>query len=130
LLRKIVLLAGALHGVAGSLLIVSLPMSTVLRVLGVILWSLTTLRELFELRGAWSRCIGLKFVANGEVGVLDFDNEWHPAQLVSGSILLRSMGWLRLKTATGNVFAELVRAKHQPPRDWRHLQVIWRHIGA
>ena len=130
LLRKIVLLAGGLLGVAGCLLIVTLPLSTALRVLGVISWSLFTLRELLDLRGAWAGCIGLKFVANGEVGILDSDHEWHPVQLVSGSILLQSMGWLRLKTTGGNVFAELVRAEHQPSREWRHLQVIWRHIGA
>jgi hypothetical protein len=130
LLRKIVLVAGALLGVVGSLLIVSLPLSTVLRVLGVILWSLITLRELAELRRAWARCIGLKFIANGEVEILDFDHEWHPAQLVTGSILLRSTGWLRLKTAAGHVFAEPVRTEHQQLGDWRRLQVIWRHVGA
>ena len=130
LLRKIVLAAGALLGVAGSLLIVSLPLSTVLRVLGVILWSFMTLRELSELRRAWARCIGLRFVSNGEVAILGSDYEWHPAQLVTGSILLRPMGWLRLKTAGGHVFAEPVRAERQQIRDWRRLQVIWRHVGA
>jgi hypothetical protein len=130
LLRRIVLVTGALLGVAGSLLIVSLPLSTLLRVLGVFLWGLMTLRELSQLRRGWERCIGLKFDANGEVGILDSDYEWHPAQLVTGSILLRPVGWLRLKTASGHVFAEPVRAEHQQLRDWRRLQVIWRHVGA
>ena len=130
LLRKTVLAIGALLGIAGDLLIISLPLATVFRVLGALSWSLVTLQELRELRREWNRCIRLKFIANGEIGVLDANHEWHPAQLVSGSILLRSTGWLRLKTSGGHVFAELVRAEHQRSRDWRHLQVIWRHIGA
>ena len=129
-LRGIVVVVGALLGFVGNLLIVSLPLATVFHVVGAFSWSLVTLWELRELRREWTRCIRLRFIANGEIGVLDADHEWHPAQLVSGSILLRSTGWLRLKTSGGQVFAELVRAGHQRSRDWRHLQVIWRHIGA
>ena len=129
-LRRVVLVSGALLCVAGNLLIISLPLGGAARVIGVALWGLTTLRELRVLRRGWAGCVALKFAANGEVGILGPDLEWHPAQLVSGSILLRSMGWLRLKTRAGHVFAELVRADRQQARDWRRLQVIWRHVGA
>ena len=129
-LRRIVLVSGMLLALAGNLLIVFLPLAGTLRAFGVILWSFLTLRELVLLRRAWAGCIALKFVANGEVEILGRDLEWRQAQLVSGSILLRSTGWLRVKTTAGHVFAELVRADRQQCRDWRHLQVIWRHIGA
>jgi hypothetical protein len=115
---------------AGNLLIVFLPLAIALRVCGVAMWSFSTLRELVLLRRAWADCIALRFVANGEVQILGADLEWRPAQLVSGSILLRSMGWLRVKSTAGPVVAELVRADRQQRRDWRHLQVIWRHVGA
>ena len=129
-LRRVVLVSGVLLALVGNLLIVFLPLGTTVRVFGVALWSLSTLRELIFLRRAWAGCIALKFVANGEVEILGRDLEWRPAQLVSGSILLRSAGWLRVKTAAGYVFSELVRADTQQRRDWRHLQVIWRHVGA
>ena len=119
-----------LLALAGNLLIIFLPLSITLRVVGVALWSFSALRELIFLRRAWAGCIALKFVADGEVEIRGPDFEWHPAQLVSGSILLRSMGWLRVKTIAGPVVAELVRANRQQHRDWRHLQVIWRHVGA
>ena len=129
-LRRIVLVSGMLLLLAGNLLIVFLPLAITLRVLGVALWSFSSVRELVFLRRAWASCIALRFVADGEVEILGPDVEWHPAQLVSGSILLRSMGWLRVKTIAGPVVAELVRADRQQRRDWRHLQVIWRHVGA
>jgi hypothetical protein len=129
-LRRIVTVAGVLLALAGNILIVSLPLAISVRVFGMVLWTVSTLRELVFLRRAWAGCIALKFVANGEVELLGPDREWRPAQLCTGSILLRSIGWLRVKTAAGQVFAELVRADRQQSRDWRHLQVIWRHVGA
>ena len=129
-LRRVVLASGMVLALAGNLLIVFLPLAIALRVFGVALWSFSTLRELVLLRRAWADCIALRFVANGEVQILGADLEWRPAQLVSGSILLRSMGWLRVKSTAGPVVAELVRADRQQRRDWRHLQVIWRHVGA
>ena len=129
-LRRIVLVSGVLLTLAGNLLIVFLPLAIALRVLAVTLWSYSTWRELVFLRRAWAGCIALKFVANGTVEILGPDLEWRPAELVSGSILLRSTGWLRVKTTAGHVVAELVRADGQQGRDWRHLHVIWRHVGA
>ena len=129
-LRRIVLVSGVLLALAGNLLIAFFPLAITLRVFGVVLWSFSTLRDLVFLRRAWAGCIALKFVANGEVEFLGPDFEWQPAQLVSGSILLRSVGWLRVRTSAGHVVAELVRADRQQCRDWRHLQVIWRHVGA
>lgn len=129
-LRRVVLASGIVLALAGNLLIVFMPLPIALRVFGVALWGFATLRELVLLRRAWAGCIALRFVANGEVRILGADLEWRPAQLVSGSILLRSMGWLRVKSTAGPVVAELVRADRQQRRDWRHLQVIWRHVGA
>ena len=129
-LRRIVLVSGVLLALAGNLLIIFMPLPVTLRVFGVALWSFSALRELVLLRRAWAGCIALRFVADGEVEILGPDFEWHPAQLVSGSILLRSMGWLRVRTIAGPVVAELVRADRQPCPDWRRLQVIWRHVGA
>ena len=129
-LRRIVLASGILLALAGNLLIVFMPLAIALRGFGVAVWSFSTLRELVLLRRAWADCIALRFVANGEIRILGADLEWRQAQLVSGSILLRSMGWLRVKSTAGPVVAELVRADRQQRRDWRHLQVIWRHVGA
>ena len=124
------MVAGVLLALAGNILIVTLPLAISTRVFWMAVWTFSTLRELVLLRRAWAGCFALKFVASGEIKLLGPDHEWRPAELCSGSILLRSIGWLRVKTAAGHVFAELVCADRQQRRDWRHLQVIWRHVGA
>ena len=129
-LRQLVLVSGALLGIAGILLIGSLALSVALRAAGAALWGLTTFRELVVLRRAWASCLALRFAENGAVEIRGPDLEWHAARLVSGSVLLRRMGWIRLKSGAGSVFAELVRADRQQARDWRRLHVIWRHVGA
>jgi len=68
--------------------------------------------------------------SSGQFAVLKNSEYWVPASLMTGSVLLRKLGWVRLKDESGRVFVELVRGDARLSHDWRRFQVIWRHIGA
>jgi len=133
-LRRIVLASGALLASVGIPLIIILPVALELRAAGVMMWLIIAARELSRVRCAWHACQALRFSADGTVSVLLPGQVWQPARLLSGGILLRKVGWIRLSVAlpTGRklVLGELLRGDCRNGPDWRRLHVIWRHIGA
>ena len=133
-LRRIVLATGVVLALAGIPLIVVLPIAPSLRIAAVVFWLGTTAWEIAGMRRAWNVCHGMRFFTDGAVAVCSPGREWRPGQLVSGGILLRKMGWIRLKVALPDgrktVLGELLRGNCRESDDWRRLHVIWRHIGA
>jgi len=123
-----------LLALAGVPLIIILPVEAILRAAAVILWLTLAAIELSRLRYAWHVCHALRFSADGTVFVLMPGQTWQPACLLSGGILLRRLGWIRLSVAlpTGRklVLGEFLRGDCREDADWRRLHVIWRHIGA
>ncbi len=133
-LRRIVLVSGALLALVGVPLIITLPVAPELRAAVVMTWLALAANELSRVRRAWYACQALRFSADGTVAVLMPGQLWQPARLLSGGILLRSVGWIRLSVAlpTGRKFVlgELLRGDCRNGADWRRFHVIWRHIGA
>ena len=133
-LRRIVLASSVVLAIAGVPMIVILPIAPFARVVAVLLWLASTAWEITRLRRAWNICHGLRFSADGAVSISLPGQAWHPARLISGGILLRKTGWIRLEVALPDgrkaVFGELLRGDCRESDDWRRLQVIWRHIGA
>jgi len=133
-LRRIVLASGVLLALAGIPLIITLPVALSVRVAAVGVWLALAITETIRGRRAWHTCHALRFFPGGAVAVLLPGPNWQPARLVSGGILLRKMGWIRLEVALPNgrkqVLGELLRGNCRKSDDWRRLQVIWRHIGA
>lgn len=133
-LRRIVLASGALLALVGVPLIITLPVAPELRAAAVMAWLALVASELSRVRRAWHACQALRFSADGTVAVLIPGQVWQPARLLSGGILLRRVGWIRLSVAlpTGRklVLGELLRGDCRNGADWRRLHVIWRHIGA
>ena len=133
-LRRIVLASGALLALAGVPLIIVLPVDPVLRAAALLLWLALAVQELSRVRAAWYLCHALRFSADGAVAVLMSGQTWQPAHLLSGGILLRKLGWIRLsvRLPTGQklVLGELLRGDSRKSADWRRLHVIWRHVGA
>ena len=133
-LRRVVLASGALLALAGVPLIIVLPVYSVLRVAALLLWLALAVQELSRVRSAWFVCHALRFSADGTISVLIPGQIWRPARLLSGGILLRKLGWIRLsvRLPTGQelVLGELLRGDSRKSADWRRLHVIWRHIGA
>ena len=86
--------------------------------------------EFRRLQRGFAICRRIRIHSDGEAAVLNNDGEWLPGALQTGSVLLRRLGWLRIRGASGQVFLELIRGNARQSHDWRRLQVIWRHIGA
>jgi len=133
-LRRIVLASGVLLALAGIPLILILPVVPSLGAVAVVTWLALMASELARVRRAWHVCHALRFSTDGTVTVLMPGQAWQPASLLSGGILLRKAGWVRLSVAlpAGRkiVLGEFLRGDCRKSADWRRLQVIWRHIGA
>ena len=133
-LRRIVLASGAVLAVAGVPLIQVLPAAPEIRALATFMWLALAARELSRARLAWNSCHAMRFFADGTVVVGIPGQIWQPAALLSGGVLLRNLGWIRLLVTlpTGQklVLGEFLRGNGRESDDWRRLQVIWRHIGA
>ena len=130
LLRQLVFWSGIGLGACGLVAIASLPWSPVLLAVLATAWLGRTGWELLHLHRAWQNCRGLRIAADGHALILGADGRWRRSSLLDGGILLRRWGWLRLRTESGAVFSEPLRGRCRKSRDWRRLQVIWRHVGA
>ena len=93
-------------------------------------WVAVCYRERLQLQRGWATCRALRVTSTGGIGVRDIAGQWHEAQWVSGGVLLRKIGWIRLRNHHGVVFSELLFGDARTSTDWRRLQVIWRHVGA
>ena len=129
-LRRLVAASGVLLGIAGVLVILLLPTDLWMRLAACVIWVLTSAREHRQLQRGWADCRALRFTANGELTVLGADQTWRAARQETGSVLLRKLGWIRLRDHRGVVFGELLSGDDRASPDWRRLQVIWRHVGA
>ena len=129
-LRRIVILSGTGLLLAGVAAVMTLPVPPAQRVVAALLWAAWCAWSIWRLNGRWRTYVALRVSADRRVTLCDRNGEWRDATLVPGSILLQDWGWIRLRTGGGPAFAEPLRAARQNRRDWRRLQVIWRHIGA
>jgi len=129
-LRIVVLTSGRLLIAAGLVVILTLAVDASLRAAACLVWFCIAWFELRRLQQGFKSCAGIRIDSNGDIWILNSDQEWLPGTLQSGSVLLRRLGWLRLQSHAGQTFLELVRGNARQSQDWRRFQVIWRHIGA
>lgn len=133
-LRRIVLASGVVLALAGVPLIQVLPVAAEVRATATLLWLAFVASELTRARLAWVSCHAVRFFTDGSVAVLIPDQNWRPATLLAGGVLLQRLGWIRLSVVLPNgrnlVLGEFVCGDSRKSADWRRLQVIWRHIGA
>ena len=129
-LRIVVLTSGRLLLAAGLALILTLDLDAAIRAAGSLFWMAVGRFELRRLQHGFNFCKAVRMHSDGHVEVLNTHMEWQSCCLLSGSLLLRNLAWLRLQPASGPALAELFRGNARDSHDWRRLQVIWRHIGA
>ena len=129
-LRIVVAISGCLLIAVGLTLILVLGIGVALRSVGCLVWLAIGWFDLRRLEQGFDTHKAIRFDSNGETFILDNDENWVPARLLTGSILTRKLGWIRLKDQSGQVFLELIRGDARQSQNWRRLQVIWRHIGA
>jgi hypothetical protein len=115
---------------AGLALILVLAVEVELRAAGCFVWVLIGRFELRRLEQGFDACKAVRIHSSGEAMILCNDDNWVPARLMTGSVLLRRLAWIRLKDQSGRIFVELISGDARQSQNWRRLQVIWRHIGA
>ena len=129
-LRIVVLTSGRLLIAAGLALILILAIDAAWRAVGCLIWLALGRFELQQLQRGFESCNAVRIDSNGEIAILNGDQEWVAGTLQTGSVLLRKLGWLRLQSQSGQIILELFRGDARQSEDWRRLQVIWRHIGG
>jgi len=125
LLRKIVMLGACAAVLIGLVLLVRLPLIVPIRLALITLWLLSGLRQI----GRYSRGIHRAKIIRlgaGEASVIDRQGRQLPVQIMSGSVVLPRLAWLRLKYPDGLMFGELLRGDAAVSQHWRHLQILWR----
>jgi len=112
---------------SGLLLILLMPLAPVWRLLLAAAWAGESVRELRALSCGAAKLQRLRLDADGNIEGLGPDGSVEVLSLLSGSIVLSRIGWLRVRFPDGKRYAELVRG--DPARDlaWQRLQLIWRH---
>ena len=129
-LRILVVTSGRCLAAAGLLLILTLDLAALLRAVASFAWLIVLRFEIERVRLGFRAIVAIRVSTGGEVAVLNTDQEWVPCVLLTGSMVLQNLAWLRLKTATGHTVVDLLRGDARRCNEWRRLQVIWRHIGA
>ena len=129
-LRRVVQWSAAVLALVGAGVIAGLEAPPAMRIAGIAVWMASMTAQLRALRQGWSQCLAFRVGADGAVAVLRPDGEWSTGRLEPDGVLLRRWGWIRLRAGSGRPFAELVRGSCRQSREWRRLQVIWRHVGA
>ena len=121
------LLCGCLAGFAGTLIILYMPIAWVLRVSLAAVFIGESLREMSRLVRGAARLRQISLDAEGNVASLGPGGSFEPLTLLSGSIVLKRLAWLRLRFADGSEHGELLRGDPATDPEWHRLQLIWRH---
>lgn len=129
-LRRLVLYSGTAAALMGLIVIALMPLEPGWRVGAGLLWLFFSLRELHATRTAYRYFSSLQLDQAGGVELIRFNGERHSAVLLSSSVVLPGLAWLRFRPPEGLCFGELLCGNCREDQQWRRLQVIWRHLGA
>ena len=129
-LRRLVLISGALATVVGIVILAGLSLPWYWRVFGGLAWAFFSGRDLLHIASGHKGCEKLRLDNEGNVRLFSADGCCTAATIDGGSVVLPGLAWLRLRTDSGRRQAELLRRKTAGSNEWRRLQVIWRHLGA
>jgi hypothetical protein len=124
-LRKLVLISGVAALLAGTAIVLYLPLPLVGRGAICAIWIIDCVRELTRVARGNARVSRLQLDANGDIFSTRPDGRRESLILQSGSVVLSRLAWLRLRFPDGSVGAELMSG--DPLRDprWQRLQLIW-----
>ena len=128
--RRIVLCTGVIAALGGIGVIAGLPVETDWRFTAIVLWAMVCGYDLWIVAAGFGRCSRIRIEPSGKLFVHSADNCCSAATLRAGSIVMWQFAWLRFRTENGRRHVELIRRKSAQSKEWRRLQVIWRHIGA
>ncbi len=126
-LRQCLLLFGWLAMIAGFMLIVFMPLAPGWRILFALAWVGESLRELRGLVRGARRLRLIRLDADGHIAGLGPDGRCETLTLLSGSLVMSRVCWLRVRFPDGSRYGELLRGDPARDLEWQRLQLIWRH---
>ena len=109
----------------GWLLLIRLPIPLLIRLPLCAFWLVAGVRELSRQSRGFDRIKTIRLEVGGAT-VTDRRGRQTPVQIMSGSVVLPRLAWLRLKCPDGLIYGELLRGDPAVCRQWRHLQILWR----
>ncbi len=125
-LRRCVLLSGCLAACGGVLIILTLRLPLILRIPLAVLWLLECLRELRRCKRGATRLAEIRLDAGGNIECIAPDGGVESLSLLSGSLVLRKLAWLRVRFPDGLRHGELFVGDPARDPEWHRLQLIWR----
>lgn len=120
------MVSGWLLLLAGVTAALHMAVPPVLRFVLMVLWLAEAGRSLLAHGRAYRRFRRFSFGADG-VGWALGPNDASRIALLPGSLLLHHAAWLRFETAEKHRYGELVLRGDLSRRDWRYLNILWRH---
>ena len=128
-MRAVLALSMAMGYCAGVWVIYSLPVANLQQVLAAVAWSLAIAAKWRLITIAHKRWRRIRIECDGTATLQDSQGLWWPAFVSRNCIVLSKFAWLNLTVADGGRCYELMRGDSRESEQWRHLQVIWRHMG-
>lgn len=119
------MLAACAAVLVGLVLLMRVPLPVPARALLIALWLFTGLRQLGRHSRGMQRVQAIR-LQEGEATVIDRQGRRSPVRIMSGSVVLPKLAWLRLRCPDGLVIGELLRGDAAVSEQWRHLQILWR----
>jgi hypothetical protein len=117
-------------GLSGTLLVLGLPLRSELAFVLVCLWLARCLLEIrLQVRGA-SRIDRIRICPTGSLEGLSRTGAVESLTVLSGSMVMSRVAWLRLEFGDGLQYGELLTGNPRRDEQWRRLQLIWRQHAA
>lgn len=129
-LRRFVLLSGFVALLAGTAIIMHLPLPLTLRGVLCIIWIVDCSGELKRMQRGNARISRLQLDANGDIFATGPAGRSDYLELLSGSVVLSRLAWLRLRFPDGSAAAELLTGDPLRNPQWHRLQLIWQQNRA
>ena len=129
-LRRALLAVSGCACLSGTLLLLGLPLRPELKFVLVCLWLVRCLLELrSQVRGG-SRIDRIRICPTGCLEGLSGSESSESLTLLSGSVVLSRVAWLRLRFGDGLQYGELLTGNPRRDEQWRRLQLNWRQNAA
>jgi hypothetical protein len=128
-LRRYLLASGWTIMLIGVVPILSLPFGEFWCAAAASLWCAIVSAQLGFISSAHKRFSRIRIGSDGECQLCDQNGDWQKAKMRGGCVVLPRLAWLRLQPCKGHCYYALIRGDSRESKQWRRLQVIWRHLG-
>jgi hypothetical protein len=124
--RHFVLASGLLLGLSGAAIIFFVNLPAVARGVLFLLWTIECGRELRNCLAGMRRVCALRLSSSGQLRIADSNGRLESAELETGTMVLGTLAWVRVRFADGCRHGELLSAHRSEGRAWHRFQLIWR----